>query len=139
MAILYEHNNTGDTTHFGVTTTPKLYAQVFTPTISHIVKIAIVKIIKFDAGSSGTVTVSIRATSANAPTGDDLASGTLDIATDITSSTVPGDWYLFDLGDGVTLTAGISYAIVVGISLDSSDTLSWRAGGSLYGGGATRI
>ncbi|KKL57514.1 hypothetical protein LCGC14_2234660, partial [marine sediment metagenome] len=80
--------------------------QTFTPSTAHtITKVAL----KFGnlAGSSGTMTVSIRATATGEPTGSDLASGTIEPG-DITSN----NWNDITLGSGVALTKDVEYAIV---------------------------
>ena len=131
MLIKYENIVSGDTTHGGVTVANS-YAQTFTPDTSHTVKAIRIKVFK-GATATGTLTVSIRATSSNVPTGADLASDTLDIATDVTHTAAPGGWYSFDLGAGVALTAGTLYAVVVSIP-DLTNAFSWRMGANLYTG-----
>lgn len=83
--------------------------QTFTPGITHL--LGSVKLKLFRVGSPGTITVSIRATSAGKPTGGDLCSGTIDSAV-ITEDT-NGEWYEITLGDGYQVAADTQYAIVV--------------------------
>ena len=107
MAIRYEYYNTGDDD------TRSLYGiywrcQTFTPSIAHTV--TPVKLLAYRGGSPGTVTVSIRATSADLPTGNDLCSGTTDGDT-LTTNTA-GEWREISLGAGYSLLASTMYAIV---------------------------
>lgn len=136
MLVKYENVVTGDTTHAGIGGTT-LFAQCFTPATSHTVKAVRVKIFR-GASTTGTIKVSIRATTASAPSGDDLVSGTLDAATGITHTAAPGGWYSFDLGAGVALTASTMYAVVMEVADLTGTALAWREGANLYtGGGAS--
>ena len=111
MAIKYEYYNTGDDDFrncYGV----YWRAQTFTPDTIH--TITPVKFLCYKyvfSGTVGTVTVSIRATSADLPTGNDLCSGTTDGDT-LTTNTA-GEWREISLGDGYSLLASTMYAIVV--------------------------
>lgn len=95
-------------------------AQTFTAQSSHYIDIVSLKIHR--AGSIGTVTVSIRATSNGLPTGSDLTSGTIESA----SISTVADWH------NITITAckvikDEVYAIVVRApSASFPNVLSWR-------------
>lgn len=84
-----------------------------------------VKVKMYRVGSPGTLTVSIRATSAGLPTGSDLVSGSFNANTMVTSS--PGDWYEITFGTAQTLTVGNTYAIVVrATGGDINNLIYWR-------------
>ena len=83
--------------------------QTFTPSISHNVTSAWLMLAR--AGSPGTVTVSIRATSAGKPTGGDLCSGTTDGDT-LTTNATECEWRQFTFSSGYYLSADTQYAIV---------------------------
>ena len=120
MAIRYEYYNTGDDDRrilFGTW----WRAQTFTPDTAHTV--TSVKMLLYRTGTPGTITVSIRATSAGLPTGGDLCSGTTDGDT-LTTSTA-GEWREISLGAGYSLSASTMYAIVVR-ALDGSAFASIR-------------
>ena len=106
------------------------WSQTFTPSVAH--KILRVRLKLFREGSSGTVTVSIRATDENGhPTGGDLCSGSMDGSIITTSS--PGAWYEIALGAGYNLSASTKYAIIVRTSFAY---LYWRVSSSgAYAGG----
>ena len=112
MAIRYEYYNTGDDdkrTSFDV----YWRGQTFTPDIAHTitsVKLLCYKYIAFQS-TVGTVIVSIRATSADLPTGNDLCSGTTD--GDTLTEDAAGEWREISLGAGYSLSASTMYAIVV--------------------------
>jgi len=135
MLVRYQYLNSGDSTHVSINSDATDYAQCFTPSTLHTVKSIKIKIFK-DVGATGTLNVSIRATTSSKPTGDDLASGTLDIDADISDTSAPGDWYTIDLGDGVALTASTMYALVVGTTdlAGSGPWVSWREGSGYVSG-----
>ena len=111
MAIKYEYYDTGDDDNRAVY--ENLWrAQTFTPSTAHTitsVKLLCYKDVLY--GTVGTVTVSIRATSANLPTGNDLCSGTTDGDT-LTTNTA-GEWREISLGAGYALSASTMYGIVI--------------------------
>jgi hypothetical protein len=118
---LYEYYNTGDDdayTFYGV----NWMGQTFTPQTGHF--ITSVKLKLWRAGLPGSITVSIRATDSDLPTGSDLCSGSID--GNAISNTTPGAWYEITLGDGAWLAAGVKYAIVVHIGGDADNNLNWR-------------
>lgn len=108
MTTEYEYYETGDaqvTQVYGV----NWYAQTFTVGASaH--TITNVKLKLYRSGLPGTVTVSIRATSGNHPTGSDLTSGTIDGNT-ITDAS-PGQFYEIAVTE-LALSANTKYAVVV--------------------------
>ena len=116
------------------------YAQTFTPQTTHDITSVILLLGRPAGDSPGTVTVSIRVTTAGKPSGDDLCSGTTD------GNTVPQiGWppppspeereITFDTNP--TLTAGTKYAIVVrALDGSSGDKLYWAASiSSVYADG----
>ena len=82
--------------------------QTFTPNLPHKITSVKLKLRKYTGSPTGLMTVSIRATSGELPTGADLCSGTKDVTT---ISTTP-NWYEISLGGGTNLSAGVQYAIV---------------------------
>lgn len=133
MSTRYEYYITGDAS-IGNLYGARWAAQTFTPTVAH--KITSVKLLLYRNNNPGTVTVSIRATSAGLPTGGDLASGTTDGNTLPTAS--PYEWREITLGSGCAVNAGTKYAIVVRATAgDASNNLYWRANSNTgaYSGG----
>lgn len=99
-----------------------------------------VKIKMFRIGLPGTVTVSIRATSAGKPTGADIVSGTTD--GDTLPSSGSGAWREITFGSTTALTSGTTYAIVIRATSaggDSQVRLRYDANPSEYDGGAAVI
>lgn len=79
-------------------------------------------------GSPGTITASVRETSAGLPTGSDLTSGTTD--GDNLTTGAGGAWYAIDLTE-YSLEASTTYAIVVrAVAGTSTDSLHLRYDGS---------
>ena len=108
MAIRYEYYNTGDDD--GRTCSGVYWrGQTFTPDTIH--TITSVKLLLYKISAPGTITVSIRDTSSDLPTGIDRCSGTTDGNTLTTNSA--GEWREISLGAGYSLLASIQYAIVV--------------------------
>lgn len=108
MATLFEYYNTG---YDGVAQAygTSWRGQTFTPIVNH--TITSVKLQMLKGGNPGTITVSIRATSAGVPVLPDLCSGTYDGDTLPTSGA--GTWAEFDFGAGTKLKAGTVYGIVI--------------------------
>jgi hypothetical protein len=91
--------------------------ETFTPSFGH--QLRGIKIKGYvAAGSTGTLTVSIRATSGGKPTGADLCSCALPQSCLPTSL----DWIAFGFGVGITLSPAVMYAIVV----RSTTGVNWR-------------
>ena len=108
--------------------------QTFTPEITHIV--SKVKLKLFRVGTPGLITVVIKATSYEKPTGGDLCKGTLS-GDDITDDT-GGEWLEISLGDGQQLVKGTQYAIIIkALNGDAGNYVSIRAdvAESTYAGG----
>jgi hypothetical protein len=105
-------------------------AQTFTASQSY--DIQSVKLWMYRSGSPGTITVSIRATTAGAPSGADLASVEFNTTTDV--ATTPGGWVEITFDSSYSLTSGSVYAIVVE---KAGSTLYWRSDDTspAYGGG----
>jgi len=104
------------------------FCQTFTPSEEHDIASVILSLGR--SGSPGTITVSIKATSAGKPTGDDLCSGTTN------GNTLPiNGWPTpapeereITFNTNPTLSAGVKYAIVVrATSGDGSNKLIWAA------------
>lgn len=109
-ATLKDSYNTGDDSAYGVYDTTWV-AQTFTASSNYNITSVKLKLWHVNGGGAvGTVTVSIRATSAGSPTGSDLTSGTIDGSTIGTAS--PGAWFEAAL-TSYALTSGTKYAIVI--------------------------
>jgi hypothetical protein len=103
-------------------------SQTFTVgTESH--SITSVRLLMYRIDSPGTVTVSIRDTSAGVPTGSDLAWGTID--GDLFTTDTNGSWYEIPVTE-YSLEAGTQYAVVVRAvsGTGTGDTAAWKIDGS---------
>jgi len=134
---LFESHDTNATGSWVINqTTPNDWsAMTFEPQQAHTVTEIQLYLSQLSTGgdSPGTITASIRATSGGEPTGGDLVSGT--IAGDALSQTPTFDWYSFDLGDGIALDEGVTYAIVLRAAFDDGSgnvSLYWRWSGAEY-------
>lgn len=79
----------------------------------------------FRIGQPGTVTVSLRTSDANKPTGADLASGT--ISGNSLTTNVGGEWRYIVFSSSYTIEDANTYAIVVRATTgDSSNKVYWR-------------
>ena len=103
---LYESYAGSEDSNVGSTSTT-WWAQTFTPAASHDITKVVLKLSK--TGTPGTVTVSIRATTADKPSGGDLCVGTIN-GNDLSASFVNTD---IVMGTNPTLSSGIKYAIVI--------------------------
>jgi len=123
MATRHEYYITGDDHAYGVWGV-NWYAQTFTPSTSHTV--VSVKLELYRVGEPGDITVSIRNTTSDLPSGEDLCSGTTSANTLTTGSS--GEWREITLGSGTALTASTKYAIVVRCTGGDGSTkyLMWR-------------
>ena len=111
------------------------HAQTFLTTSAYTVASVKIKVFR-NGGHTGTMTLSIRATSGSDPTGADLTSGTLNIA-DISETSAPGGWYEISVTP-YTLSNATTYAIVV--RDDTSDNTYWRVdSGNGYANGEIRV
>jgi hypothetical protein len=110
-------------------------AQSFTPSANH--TITKVRLLLLRQGSPGTISVGIKATDINGlPTGADLCNGTTN--GDTLPDVSPCEWREVTLGAGVSLSAGVQYAIVVRVSAgDNSNYVEWLCDymHSAYSGG----
>jgi hypothetical protein len=99
-------------------------AQSWTATSSKRRKTVSLKL--YRAGSPGTVTVSIKATSGGSPSGADLCSGTFN-GNSITTDP-GGEWVTVTLGDGFIPVIGTVYAIVLRFNTGATilDLVRWR-------------
>ena len=75
------------------------------------------------SGSSGNVTVAVRATSGGLPTGSNLCSSSMAYSS-LPASNDGTNWIEFDLGAGTALTSGTTYVILV--TTTSSAIGIWR-------------
>lgn len=94
-------------------------AQTFKPSIGHDIERIDLYLGKYN-NPSGVVTVGIRATADGKPTGSDLTSGTIDCADIIGPS-----WYVIPI-TSYSLTANVTYAIVVRGPGDSTNYIYWQ-------------
>ena len=113
------------------------FAQSFTTTSAY--NATSVKLrLRTGAGTTGTFTASLRATSGGNPTGSDLASASIDAST-VTADTTNGELYEFVFASPVALADATKYAIVLrGSAIDASHQLGWfnhYPTGSYSGGG----
>jgi len=97
-------------------------AQTFTPDLSH--RVTNVNLYLERTGSPGDLTVSIRNTSSDEPSGGDLCFETVD--GDLLADSI--EWVEFDMGAGYDLVAGTKYAIV--IRCPSGSASNWILWGS---------
>jgi hypothetical protein len=91
--------------------TSSWFAQTFTASESY--DISTVTLRLWRSGTPDTVTVSIRETSGNKPTGEDLCYGTRNGNEFIDQSIEYGTWYDFELNSPYSLTESTVYAIVI--------------------------
>jgi hypothetical protein len=130
--VVYEYYETGYTGSFDAQDETWL-AQTFTPSVSH--RITTVKLYLERTGSPGDLTVGIRNTSGDAPTGADLCYETVD--GDLLADSLA--WVEFDMGAGYDLIAGTKYAIVIRCPNGGvSDWILWGSDASAtstYAGG----
>ncbi len=135
QSFTYGENNQFNTTSVNLT------AQSFTVATTHIISTVWLKLFRVgNASTIGTVSVYIETTDVySRPSGVALCNSSLDSAY-ITDS-APGDYIIFDMGDGYTLVAGGIYTIVLAVpSGDASNYISWRynSAGNYTGGSASR-
>jgi hypothetical protein len=118
-------------------------AQSFTPTTSHNIPSAYLKLCRTGSVSPGNVTVSIRAIDSDGkPTGSDLCSGKIDGST-LTNNCTPGlnttegEWKQFTFNPSYYLYGNVTYAIVARADFgDGSNFVFWRLRTSAgYSGG----
>ncbi len=119
-----EHtHNIGSTSFSGA----NWVAMNFTASQSY--TITSVKLKLFRTGTPGTLTVSIRDTTADVPSGEDKASGTF-VGNDLL--TAPGQWEEITFGAGYSLVSGTKYSIVCRCVAAS---VFWGRGLTYPGGG----
>lgn len=120
---LYQNYITGDDGAIGIAECTWA-AQTFTPSTSHTITSVQLLLYRSD-GSVGDVLVSITATSAGKPTGEDLCSGVTDGDTLTTSSS--GEWRTITFDAVATLDASTQYALVVSApDTDEAIYVWWR-------------
>jgi hypothetical protein len=121
--VLEEYYNTDPNT-YGAFKDPVEYGQTFTSVAGFTITRVKLWMYRLTDGSTGTtLTVGIRATSGSAPTGANLVETTMAVD-DITTDS-NGAWYTFDFSSGLSLSAGVKYAIVC---TDNGDrTIRWRS------------
>ena len=109
--------------------------------VDHIVtSVKITLFLRNSGETPGNVTVSIRATASDLPTGSDLASGTTNGST-LTDDT-DGEVREITFSTGALLRASTKYAIIVRLATPNADNkVAWKrlslGGGTNYGGGNT--
>jgi hypothetical protein len=135
MPTLQEAHNSGDSTQAILSVTNAWYSETWTTLSAYTIGSVKLKLFR-DVGVTGTITVSIRATSGNLPTGADLASGTFDISSLLEGA--PGDYVEISFDTPAALSASTVYAIV--IRDDTSNNTYIRATtGNAYAGGRACI
>ena len=126
MATLYENYITGDDTGY-IIALVVWEAQTFTPSVNHI--ISSVKLKLYRVGSPGTLTVSIRATTSDLPSGADLCVGAVGV--DAVTLDTAGEWVEITFTAGALLVASTKYAIVTRILTHTpGNYLAWLADSS---------
>jgi len=138
MATLYQKYITGDDANWAFYQTLLWQSQTFTPVIRHNITSVKLKLLRLTgAATPGTLTVSIRKTTAGKPTGDDLCVGTTD--GDTITDTSPGEWREITFTTSPTLIENRVYAIIIKSSADDTgNAIAWRADNSSpsYAGGS---
>lgn len=129
MADRFEYYNTDDDSQggfYGV----YWHAQTFT-TLAVGFTITSVKLLVARVGTSGTLTISIKAVDGNGkPTGADLCSKAID-STDLTTNADVGEWYEFTFTVPYESSATTMYAIVARCTgTNNSNRCYWRFDGS---------
>ena len=131
--LLREYWNTGDDQGLGVSDT-RWITQTYTPKFGQKISRVRMKLYRDAVLAPGTVTLSLRATTASKPSGVDLAVATLDGNTFTTNTN--GEWYEFVLDSSVQNLGGILYSIVLGCAGSGSYPLRIRNDSSSgYGSG----
>lgn len=119
---LQEYYDTGDDANQSAYGT-YLVAQTFTAGSSYSIGQVSLKLVR--TGSPGTITISIRATTADVPTGGDLVSTTYN--GDTINTLAGGTWYDFEFISPLALTSSVMYAVVLSAPTgDSSNLIGWR-------------
>lgn len=118
-------------------------AQTFKSDTAHLLKKVELKLYRGVADVVDEVTVEIRATTAGAPLGTDAAYGSAlgSKTVDVSAITVDtdGEWISFIFATPISLSADITYAIVVASSVyDASNCVQWRyhSSSSTYANGS---
>jgi len=130
MSIRYDYYNTGDTGSNGFDD-ERWGANTFTVSEAFVIESVKLKLLRSATQAPGTITVSIRATSAGVPTGADLISGTTD--GDSLTTDAGGEWREITFSAQRSLSAGTQYAIVVRCSapeVGGDYPLKWRVDGA---------
>jgi len=132
---LYERSNSADDSYASLGgSTAWWEGQTFTPSIQHTVTSVKLFLYRDDGVLPGTVTVSIRNTSAGLPTGADLVSGTFNGNTATTSGA--GNWEEFTFtGSTTQLAASTTYAIAIRVSAATAQIKSKATNPGQYTGG----
>lgn len=125
----YESYATGEDGQVFIHTGDRKICQTFKPSVTHILTKVVLKV--FREGSPGDVVVAIKGTTDGKPSGIDLDSATLSANG---WNTAPPTWKTFTMSGGITLTAGVTYAIVMSCAAaDASNQPNWR--GDMTSGG----
>lgn len=135
------YNLASSDTYPGVTDNDDWVAQTFTPSVSHqLSKVNLFFTYSSGSSRSGNIVVSIKATDGSGkPTGANLISKTL-AANTVTAIYPIHEWVEFVFPSTITVTAGVTYAIVCNtVGGDTgTDGLYWQigfaAGGEYQGG-----
>src|SRR3990167_8363294 len=131
---LYERSNSADDSNASIGGSTAWEGQTFTPSIQHTVTSVKLFLYRDDGVLPGTVTVSIRNTSAGLPTGADLVSGTFNGDTATTSGA--GNWEEFTFtGSTTQLAASTTYAIAIRVSAATAQIKSKATNPGQYTGG----
>jgi len=120
MSTLYENNTTPDDGYSSIYNT-NVYAQTFTPQVSHTIRSIKIKVKR--TGSGQNLTFRIQNTTSGKPNGVDIATG---IVSNSSWSNSSWEWQEISLGVGALLAADTMYAIVFATNIGSTNWFSWR-------------
>jgi hypothetical protein len=136
-----DYYNTGDDNQLAANSST-CAAQTFTASSSYSITSVKLYMVRSATNAPGTLTVGIRATASNKPTGSNLAVGTTDGNTLPNTGSTP-EWREITFTSGYSLTSTGKYAIVLNSS-NATNSVYWRidvsspsyaGGNSLYGSG----
>lgn len=135
MPILYDKHNTGDISYSSFNDT-RWNAQTFTVDETFVISSVKLLLYRDSVVAPGTITVSIRATSANVPTASDLIFGTTN--GDTLTTDTGGEWREITFTTQRSLLAGVKYAIVIRCTQTGNDPYpaNMRNSGDDYAGGS---
>jgi hypothetical protein len=128
-ATLFENYQTSDGSAVGPASPSQWVAQTFTATSNHTIRYVQLRGYRETSLTTGTITVSIRATDANGyPVGPDLTAA----SEVVTTIPYTAGWFTINLPI-IAVTAGTRYALVVRISNAAYGSEFWWSGDTVKG------